>query len=344
MSNISAWSTTATNNNAASPNGFPEGMPPSGVNDSMREVMAAVRKWYESAEWIDLGHTPAYVSATTFTIATDVTATYHVGRRVRCADVSTLYGTITASSYAAPNTTVTVTLDSGSLSASLAGVSVGAASYNNSSVPTSLPEGSIIAWNPGYYTDGSNGGYTNALGAGNTVSQANTYLNPLGWWVCDGAALNRSTSAIFNGASRYLPNLTDDRFLMGDTAAGFVGGGNTMDHTHGVTTNNHTHTGPSHTHTGPSHTHDVTTPSTGWNLTAAGVTGALWSNLTSAGSGWYSTTGNVLTSTTGGTGSTGADGTGATSSSGGETVTSGAASNTENRPLFLSCFYIVRVN
>lgn len=44
MSDVSTWSATANANNAASPNGFPENMPPSGVNDSCREVMAAVKR------------------------------------------------------------------------------------------------------------------------------------------------------------------------------------------------------------------------------------------------------------------------------------------------------------
>ena len=44
MSDVSTWSATANENNSASPNGFPENMPPSGVNDSCREVMAAVKR------------------------------------------------------------------------------------------------------------------------------------------------------------------------------------------------------------------------------------------------------------------------------------------------------------
>src|SRR5690606_14225037 len=113
----------------------PENMAPSAVNDTMREGMAAVRRWYEAAEWIDLGHTPTRTGHTTFTIATDVTATYHVGRRIRCTDSSTLYGTITASSYSAPNTTVTVALDSGALSASLSAVALGVLAATNMSLP-----------------------------------------------------------------------------------------------------------------------------------------------------------------------------------------------------------------
>ncbi|MFA7256041.1 MAG: hypothetical protein WC047_00500 [Kiritimatiellales bacterium] len=136
MTNISGWSTTAASNNSASPNGFPENMPPSGVNDSAREVMAAVRAWYEAAEWINLGHIPTFVSTTSFTIPTDVTGTYHVGRRMRFTDATTLYGTIATSTYGAPNTTVTVAVDSGVLSSSLTAVAVSIISKVNSPLPT----------------------------------------------------------------------------------------------------------------------------------------------------------------------------------------------------------------
>jgi len=136
MSDIKTWSAAAASNNVASPNGFPEGMPPSGVNDSAREVMAAVRRWYESAQWIDLGDVPIYASATAFTFASDKTATYTVGRRLKLTDASTLYGTIAACAYSAPNTTVTITLDSGSLSGALSAVAVGTLTPSNSSIPT----------------------------------------------------------------------------------------------------------------------------------------------------------------------------------------------------------------
>lgn len=48
MSDIDQWSDTAGGNNAPAPDGFPEGMPPSAVNDSTREVMAAIKRWYDA--------------------------------------------------------------------------------------------------------------------------------------------------------------------------------------------------------------------------------------------------------------------------------------------------------
>lgn len=39
---VTAYSRTPASNNSASPNGWPEGMPPSGVNDSARQMMADI--------------------------------------------------------------------------------------------------------------------------------------------------------------------------------------------------------------------------------------------------------------------------------------------------------------
>lgn len=118
MSAISTWSTTAASNNSAAPDGWPENMAFSGVNDCGREMMSALRTWYQDAEWIKWGDTTTYVAATQFKISgSDVTARYSVGRRVRVVGSSTgtIYGKITVSSFAT-DTTVTVSFDSGSLS------------------------------------------------------------------------------------------------------------------------------------------------------------------------------------------------------------------------------------
>ena len=44
---VNTWSPSAPSNTMAAPNGFPENAPPSTVNDSAREVMAAVRRWQQ---------------------------------------------------------------------------------------------------------------------------------------------------------------------------------------------------------------------------------------------------------------------------------------------------------
>lgn len=45
MSEVSTWSTLAASNNSPAPDGFPEGMNPSDVNDACREVMASIARW-----------------------------------------------------------------------------------------------------------------------------------------------------------------------------------------------------------------------------------------------------------------------------------------------------------
>ena len=48
MSALKEWSTTASENNSPAPDGFPEGMAPSAVNNPAREVMASVRSFYDA--------------------------------------------------------------------------------------------------------------------------------------------------------------------------------------------------------------------------------------------------------------------------------------------------------
>lgn len=209
-----------------------------------------------------------------------------------------------------------------------------------------VPVGAIIAWCGGYFSNGSNGSITSVLG--NTITAANSYLNASGWYVCDGAALNDADSAIFNGVGRYLPNLTDSRFIMGSTSCGTVGGNSSSTHTH---TLSHTHT-LAHTHSVdiasftsgshsltiaemPAHTH--TFKARGLGSSGTGIwyddvyDGTLTSN--SAGSGDGHTHSINPPSTTSGVAS--AANTGAAS-----TITTSA---TENRPQFLSCLYIMKV-
>jgi hypothetical protein len=49
MSDVSAWSATDASNTAATPDGWPEGQPPSSVNDCARAMMGAIKRWYDGA-------------------------------------------------------------------------------------------------------------------------------------------------------------------------------------------------------------------------------------------------------------------------------------------------------
>ena len=216
------------------------------------------------------------------------------------------------------------------------------------------PRGLISAWSGGYFTDGSNGGYTNILG--NTILDANTYLNPLGWWVCDGDEVNESDSPIFNGAGRHLPNLTGDRFLMGSTSAGVRGGSNALtDHTHTTSISAtqaqhrhyHNHAAASTSNTG-NHRHplssDLTKPNVLLNQFHYG-TGS-YAQLTVGGPQYYVRTHTAYA----GNHSHTVDIPGMYSdyqtpaiTVTGTVGTGSAASLTENRPQYLSCLYIIKV-
>lgn len=77
-----------------------------------------------SEQWVE-GPTPTYVSATSFTLTGDQTATFHVGRRVKTTNSGgTVYGTIITSAYTTL-TTITIVTDSGSLDSGLSAVSYG---------------------------------------------------------------------------------------------------------------------------------------------------------------------------------------------------------------------------
>lgn len=130
---INKYSSTPSSNSSAAPNGAPEGMAPSGVNDTMRQMMAEIRRWYEDPTWIDYGYTYSYVGAAAFKVSgIDVTGNFVVGRRVRIIGTTTgtIYGTI-ATSVFSTDTNVTVTLDSGTVQSETLAVSVGLPSLGN---------------------------------------------------------------------------------------------------------------------------------------------------------------------------------------------------------------------
>lgn len=120
MTDIKSWSITASQNGNPVPDGFPEQMAPSGVNDSAREVMAAVRRQWNDAEWFDYGSgdkSPLYsfVSSTVVKVVGGAGAVseYQAGRRVKYVGAATIYGTILSSATNAADLDVTVSWDSG---------------------------------------------------------------------------------------------------------------------------------------------------------------------------------------------------------------------------------------
>ena len=121
MTDIKSWSPTAAQNTDPAPDGFPEDIPLRDVDDSAREVMAAVRRQWNDAEWFNYGSgdkTPSYsfVSASVVKVVggSGAVAEYHTEKRKKNVGASTIYGTIVSSAVDGLDLDVTVTWDSGS--------------------------------------------------------------------------------------------------------------------------------------------------------------------------------------------------------------------------------------
>lgn len=155
MSKLGSWSTTPGNNNSTPPDGWPEGQAPSTVNDCARQMMADIRTAFNDLQYFDTNNTPSFLTATTFSLGAADTTNFHIGRRLKLYDTTTLYGTIADVS----TTTITVQLDSGALTASLSSVAVGVVAQANSSLPNIafnhrnvIINGSMDVWQRGNST------------------------------------------------------------------------------------------------------------------------------------------------------------------------------------------------
>ncbi len=130
------YSTTPANNNAAPPNGWPEGQAANTVNDCARQMMAEVRETFEESPYFDFGDDPTRIDNTNFSVATDLTARYPVGSRLKLVGATTGFGRVTVSAFTSV-TTITVVMDSGNVPTSLVRVAVQPAS-GSSETPTGV--------------------------------------------------------------------------------------------------------------------------------------------------------------------------------------------------------------
>ena len=140
---VSNYSTTAANNTTINSISIAEGMPPSNVNNAMRNQLSDIRSFLNDKEWFIVGDrdgacTFARASGTSVTVAsTNVTADYHANRRVKVvgANTGTLYGKVASSSFST-NTTINFTFDSGTISGSDTNVDVFVGSpFTNPAIP-----------------------------------------------------------------------------------------------------------------------------------------------------------------------------------------------------------------
>ncbi len=123
---VSNYSTTSANNTAINSITIAEGMPPSNVNNAIRNELSDLRTYLNDKEWFRVGdrnvnnQTPCTftrASATSVTVAgTNVISDYHQNRRVKVvgSNSGTLYGFISSSTFST-NSTINITFDSGSI-------------------------------------------------------------------------------------------------------------------------------------------------------------------------------------------------------------------------------------
>ena len=120
---VKNYSTIASSNTAINGININTGMPPSNVDNALRQYGKDIREVWNDKEWFEIGTgsgstTVTRTGNTTCTIGADVTSTHHVGRRVKIvgSNTGTIYSHISASAYSSPNTTITFA--SGTISAS----------------------------------------------------------------------------------------------------------------------------------------------------------------------------------------------------------------------------------
>ena len=184
MSGIKDYSTTQASNTTLNGISVAEGMLPSNLNNAIRALMKNTREWYNDAQWViygdgDAAFTSAYASASSFTInGVDVTAFYHAGRRVKIigSSTGTVYGTIASSSFST-NTTVNVTLDSGSLQNETLTIYLAILTQTGSSIPTNSIGSGNLADNSITTAKIADDAVTNAKVADNAVQAAQVNAN-----------------------------------------------------------------------------------------------------------------------------------------------------------------------
>ncbi len=184
MAGIKDYSTTQANNTSLNGINTAEGMLPSDLNNAIRALMKNTREWYNDAQWViygdgDAAFTSAYASASSFTInGVDVTAFYHAGRRVKIigSSTGTVYGTISSSSFSS-NTTVNVTLDSGTLQNETLTIYLAILTKTGNSIPTDVIGADNLKSNAVTSAKFADDSVTNAKIADNAVQAAQINAN-----------------------------------------------------------------------------------------------------------------------------------------------------------------------
>lgn len=124
MSDIARWTPVDSANTDAPPDGAPENMDPDLVNETLRAIMGAVRRFYGDPEWLDLasdanGDALVVAKETDTSVRItggDLTGAAVENRRIRLSGgASPQLGKITSSSFGAGDTIVNVDIDGSGL-------------------------------------------------------------------------------------------------------------------------------------------------------------------------------------------------------------------------------------
>lgn len=109
--------------------------------DTLQYPVGSVGGGIQSVGWMpEFPPAPGFSSSTSFTLAGDFTGAFLVGRRVRYTlSAGKFYGTISAATYSAPNTTITLVPDSTSVDNTITAAAVGGMALNT----TQLDAGQI---------------------------------------------------------------------------------------------------------------------------------------------------------------------------------------------------------
>jgi hypothetical protein len=140
-----------------------------GVNDSSLTI----------DQWVNSGVTPAFVSATQFTLSGDQTSIFTVGRRLKfLVTAGTVYGTVFTSVFGAL-TTVTVVMDSLPLDSGLSSVLLGLITPQNTSFPSNALVGTPTQRQSytAFTTGGTSAAFTLTPSPAITANATNTRFN-----------------------------------------------------------------------------------------------------------------------------------------------------------------------
>ena len=190
--NITQYSATASANTVVADINIDEGCAPSGINNAIREVMAALKD-------VDTGTTtltsPAFTSSTSATIKTALVK--HTNDTTSMTIATNGAVTFAQAPSLPDNTVATADVQDNAITlAKMAGLTRGNIIYGNASGdPTALAVGTGVLTGDG--TDVSWAAGAASVPSGMIMAHT-TATEPSGWLECDGAAISRSTySALF---------------------------------------------------------------------------------------------------------------------------------------------------